>query len=707
MKKLLLSGISLFIYLSGNTQIISHPQSFDTYDWGEKDSSNVILSIKNFYESYIVNYDLSNGDYTYLNDSTTLNLKDFVMIGDTGAALTNTGVVHYTHNNWKNIAQSTVTFESIIKTNTGFLGKKLVGSMGADYYHSVDGNTWTLGVGTRRGPIAYKDGKTWIVPQPFDFQISYDGGLTFTNKHNSLASQSNFSDFIPFDSLTGLGIVGNQLWYYTIDGGNNWDTLINATYTADYIYAKNLDTIYADISFAGLSMTIDTGKTWQPVAIPLPNNTASRMYPIGNYLVSQTTATYSSQGIGLPWSQLHKRMGGGSDVSFHNNKGIIVTGNGNYYYSNDKGKTYYNGVYNFGNDLRAAEFVNDSIVLVADKHSSVWVSKDAGTTWNKNYANSSNFEANKFRISSDLSTMVLFKSGQSLLSTDQGLNWSFLGSIGGTFDGTVTPSGKILLFLGADILEQNKINGNTSIVKTITDPNIQGVILEMADDNIGYAMAINTTDSTTVVYRTTDGWVNYTKGAIINSILSITRHPLVPSIILPMKVALNIVGSDTLYINRFNVIDSQNSSSVIYKSFNGGASWVTDSIVPYKIGSSNDKLQNIHYFAAETFISTWGGRIVQNTTGNILVTDVPSNEKMLIEQTVTVFPNPTIDIINLQSEIDMQEVYLIDISGKLMVSEQVKNKTHQLNMSDLPAGIYFLRIKTDKSIETKKVVKQN
>src|SRR5690606_6138262 len=133
-------------------------------------------------------------------------------------------------------------------------------------------------------------GKTWVVPQPFDFQISYDGGLTFTNKHNASASQSTFSDFIPFDTLAGMGIVGNQLWYYTIDGGNNWDTLISSTYTADFIYARNLDTIYADHSTLGVSMTLDTGKTWQSVSIPLPNNTASRMYPVGNYLVSQTTA---------------------------------------------------------------------------------------------------------------------------------------------------------------------------------------------------------------------------------------------------------------------------------------------------------------------------------------------------------------------------------------------------------------------------------
>jgi len=714
MKKLVLLGTFILTYLLGNAQIVNHPQSFDGYGWSEKNGSNIILSAGKYSESYIINYDLSNGVYTYLNDSMSLRLSNINMIGNVGVAIAGINNVYYTNNNWQSFAQSTTQLDKIIRTNSGFLGKASTSSSTANYYHSTNGNTWTLVLNALKGDIVEKDGKTWIASRPNNYHVSYDGGLTFTNKTPFGPPSTNLSEFIPFDTLNAIGIAGANLWYYTTDGGDNWTTFPGFS-NASFIYASNLDTIYTNFSSTGLNMSIDTGNTWQPASIPLPENIASRMYEVGNYLVSQIgwngqNATFFSQGIGMPWTQLQKRVVSEdyNDVCFKGNKGLIVGDNGVCSYSHDKGKTYNIVSTTLGTeDLKACEVFNDTLMLVGDRKSNIWVSKDAGLTWNKNYSNSLNYIAKKFRASADLTTIVLFRNGQNVLSTNQGLTWNVLGSLGGTFDGTVTPLGKVLIVSGANILEMNKSNGSTTLIKTFVEPNVQGNVIEMIDDNNGYVIAINTTDTTTVIFRTTDGWTTYTKTGTINSVLTVEPNPLVPSFPYAMNLALHVIAPDTLYINRFNTSNASVSSNVVYKSFNGGVSWITDSIVPYKQGGSIDRLQGMHYFSDETYVSVWeDGRIVQNT-GNIIITGIESNEKMLEQHNVNVFPNPTVDIVHLNADLEIQEVYLLDISGKVIVSELVNSKIHQLNMSELTAGLYFLRIKTDKAITTKKIMKQN
>lgn len=716
-KKSALTGALLFTGLTLNAQIISHPESFDGYGWGEKNNTNVILSLGKYSESYIVNYDLTNGRFTYLNDSTSERLRNFVMIGDTGVARSGTGNVYYTHNNWKDILSTSQNFLEIIKTESGLLGSKSVSSTVAEYYHSTDGNNWTLVNTSAKGPIANRDGKTWLISSPTDFNISYDGGLTYTNKTPTGAPSVYFSDFIALDSISGIGIVTSNSWYYTSDGGDTW-TSFNGLFATNFIYASSLDTIYGEFT-TGIEMTLDTGLTWQPVSIPMPENSPTRLYDVGNYLVGQIGwngqfATFKSEGINMQWTQLHARVirADYNDVSFYGDKGIIVGDDGNYAYSHNKGRTYINGSSPLGGeDLKACEVLNDTLILVGDRQSNIWVSNDAGLTWSKNYSNSFNYISRKFRASDDLNTIVLFRNGQNVLSTNKGATWNLLGSLGGSFDGTVTPSGDVLIVSGNNILEMNKSNGSTTVIQAFTEPNVQGVILEMIDDNNGYVIAKNTTDETTTIFRTTDGWVNYTNTGVINSDLTTEPNPFVPSITVQMNLGLNIISPDTLYINRYNTSDGSSSLNKIYKSFDGGASWFTDSLVPPKQGGSTDKLQGMHYFAGETFVSVWeDGRIVQNLktvngNGNVGLEEFSLNQSN--ERSVLIYPNPTTDIINLKSTENIEDLYLIDISGKLILSEQVQNKVHQINMGNLPSGIYFLKIKTDTKIETQKIVKRN
>ncbi len=71
---------------------------------------------------------------------------------------------------------------------------------------------------------------------------------------------------------------------------------------------------------------------------------------------------------------------------------------------------------------------------------------------------------------------------------------------------------------------------------------------------------------------------------------------------------------------------------------------------------------------------------------------------------IRVFPNPTSGIINLSGLSQLAEVKIYSIQGKLLKSEhQVENT---FDISDLPAGVYFLNLTSGDTILKKRIVKR-
>ena len=75
-----------------------------------------------------------------------------------------------------------------------------------------------------------------------------------------------------------------------------------------------------------------------------------------------------------------------------------------------------------------------------------------------------------------------------------------------------------------------------------------------------------------------------------------------------------------------------------------------------------------------------------------------------------VYPNPTSSIVNIQSfdyQIDDIHIEMRDITGKTLLSQYADNSDDiQIDLSDYPAGIYFMTIASAKHIRTFKIVKQ-
>jgi len=79
------------------------------------------------------------------------------------------------------------------------------------------------------------------------------------------------------------------------------------------------------------------------------------------------------------------------------------------------------------------------------------------------------------------------------------------------------------------------------------------------------------------------------------------------------------------------------------------------------------------------------------------------------EHGIQVFPNPTKDIIRIHnySDIHIGQINIYDISGRLLLSESnLQQPQNIIHLTPLHAGIYFIRIFTDKGVVNKKIIKQ-
>jgi len=116
------------------------------------------------------------------------------------------------------------------------------------------------------------------------------------------------------------------------------------------------------------------------------------------------------------------------------------------------------------------------------------------------------------------------------------------------------------------------------------------------------------------------------------------------------------------------------------------------------------------------FVTSQGGRIYQliftafggGSTGDISFSQNRGTSIGIQESTLSefkIFPNPTKDLLNIQSESSSFHIALLDNSGRTLLEKQIDNQTEtQLNLAFLPSGSYFVRIQSENKLSTLRVI---
>jgi len=98
---------------------------------------------------------------------------------------------------------------------------------------------------------------------------------------------------------------------------------------------------------------------------------------------------------------------------------------------------------------------------------------------------------------------------------------------------------------------------------------------------------------------------------------------------------------------------------------------------------------------------------------NIAYLDFSSTSRVSTYQTdnkFLMYPNPVKDVLNIEysisSKSDIQNLDIIGIDGKTILSETPTNGRISLTLTSLPKGIYFCRFNNGNNVTTKKLIKQ-
>jgi hypothetical protein len=75
-----------------------------------------------------------------------------------------------------------------------------------------------------------------------------------------------------------------------------------------------------------------------------------------------------------------------------------------------------------------------------------------------------------------------------------------------------------------------------------------------------------------------------------------------------------------------------------------------------------------------------------------------------VSENISVYPNPTHNMLNVVSDLQIKQIDIYDINGKVV--KRIINPEQTVSVSDLSKGVYMLHIQTDKGVAIKKITKQ-
>jgi hypothetical protein len=112
---------------------------------------------------------------------------------------------------------------------------------------------------------------------------------------------------------------------------------------------------------------------------------------------------------------------------------------------------------------------------------------------------------------------------------------------------------------------------------------------------------------------------------------------------------------------------------------------------------------NRNPFIDNPYLATviWGGPVAQNRWPGIFL----GVSAFDLASAITVYPNPSSDVINVSTEIALDEIDIITINGQIL--QQIKNPSFENNnytISNLPKGFYFVKFSSATDSATKKVL---
>jgi hypothetical protein len=93
-------------------------------------------------------------------------------------------------------------------------------------------------------------------------------------------------------------------------------------------------------------------------------------------------------------------------------------------------------------------------------------------------------------------------------------------------------------------------------------------------------------------------------------------------------------------------------------------------------------------------------------SGYFDLSNLTSNRPIELANSVLLYPNPTSDIIWVESPVIIDQITLYGLTGRLLSMQNPNSEKFYIPLKNLKSGVYLVSLKTSKGEVIKKIVKQ-
>ena len=128
--------------------------------------------------------------------------------------------------------------------------------------------------------------------------------------------------------------------------------------------------------------------------------------------------------------------------------------------------------------------------------------------------------------------------------------------------------------------------------------------------------------------------------------------------------------------------------------------WYSDEDLTTEIEDTTVVVDGVTYYVTQTIGNCTSEALAITVEVTLSIEDINA-----VNSLVRYYPNPVKDFLNISSELDMTNVEVMNILGQTVISHDVNANDTRIDMSELPAGNYFVKVKVNGNIKVIKIIK--
>ncbi|WP_144282215.1 TonB-dependent receptor plug domain-containing protein [Chryseobacterium echinoideorum] len=159
------------------------------------------------------------------------------------------------------------------------------------------------------------------------------------------------------------------------------------------------------------------------------------------------------------------------------------------------------------------------------------------------------------------------------------------------------------------------------------------------------------------------------------------------------------IDKQTEYLMRTFALMTNGTYSFLTNHSGIGNNHIEPTVESYEVEKLNDLLLRLILQRAQ--LTECDKSTSHNYLNKKLETEVGSQA----EHQIKIFPNPTKGPVNIISDLPIDELYVYDLAGKIIMKKEKLSGKSAIDISSYPQSIYLIRARTEKGWETFKVIK--